>query len=89
MMDAQPRIWIGTSGWVYKHWIGIFYPSKLTGQEQLAFYAERFDTVEINYSFYRLAERSVFESWREQTPTDFLFAVKGSRYLTHLHLPSQ
>jgi len=75
---------IGTSGWVYKHWMGIFYPPRLPGEQQLPFYAKRFSTVEVNFSFYRLPERSVFETWRDQTPADFLFAVKGSRYLTHM-----
>jgi uncharacterized protein YecE (DUF72 family) len=82
-MARSGLVRIGTSGWMYKHWMGRFYPEKMPGKEQLAFYAERFDTVEINYSFYRLPERSVFESWRERTPPNFLFAVKGSRYLTH------
>jgi len=76
--------WIGTSGWIYKHWRGIFYPPDLTGPEQLSFYAANFPTVEVNYTFYRLPDRAVFATWRDQTPTDFLFAVKGSRYLTHL-----
>jgi len=78
------NLWIGTSGWVYKHWMGIFYPAKMAGDEQLPFYARHFATVEINYSFYQLPERSVFERWRAQTPEGFLFAVKGSRYLTHM-----
>src|SRR5438067_7252988 len=82
--SAGPALRIGTSGWVYKHWSGIFYPPKLAGEKQLPFYAERFDTVEVNFSFYRLPERSVFETWRRQTPEGFLFAVKGSRYLTHM-----
>jgi uncharacterized protein YecE (DUF72 family) len=82
--SPPPRLWIGTSGWVYKHWMGIFYPAKMPGSEQLAFYAEHFETVEVNFSFYRLPERSVFEQWRAQTPDGFLFAVKGSRYLTHM-----
>ena len=82
---AKGTVWIGTSGWVYKHWRnGVFYPKGLAANEQLAFYADNFKTVEINFSFYRLPERSVFESWREQTPKGFLFAVKGSRYLTHM-----
>ena len=83
-MATSRRLWIGTSGWVYKHWMGIFYPKKMPGSEQLPFYAQRFDTVEINFSFYRLPERKVFEAWRAQTPENFLFAVKGSRYLTHM-----
>ena len=78
------KLQIGTSGWVYKHWMGIFYPLHLPSNQQLSFYAQNFSTVEINFSFYRLPERSVFESWREQTPSGFLFAVKGSRYLTHM-----
>lgn len=64
--------------------MGIFYPLHLPSNQQLSFYAQNFSTVEINFSFYRLPERSVFESWREQTPSGFLFAVKGSRYLTHM-----
>jgi len=79
-----PSIWIGTSGWVYKHWKGIFYPDKLPAAEQLPFYAEHFSTVEVNFSFYRLPERSVFEAWRAHTPAGFIFAVKGSRFLTHV-----
>jgi uncharacterized protein YecE (DUF72 family) len=75
---------IGTSGWVYRHWRDIFYPAGLAGEGQLPFYAARFDTVEVNYSFYRLPERSVFEGWRHQVPTGFCFAVKASRYLTHM-----
>ena len=81
------KVWVGTSGWVYKHWmapVGNFYPARMPGERQLPFYAEHFPTVEVNFSFYRLPERSVFETWRQQTPKDFLFAVKGSRYLTHM-----
>ncbi|MBW4450136.1 MAG: DUF72 domain-containing protein [Spirirestis rafaelensis WJT71-NPBG6] len=78
------KLQIGTSGWVYKHWMDIFYPPHLPSDQQLSFYAQHFSTVEINFSFYRLPERSVFENWREQTPSKFLFAVKGSRYLTHM-----
>jgi uncharacterized protein YecE (DUF72 family) len=82
--DVTGRLRIGTSGWVYKHWMGIFYPPKMLGSEQLAFFARHFDTVEVNFSFYRLPERRVFEGWREESPEGFLFAVKGSRYLTHI-----
>src|SRR5689334_10905370 len=80
----EPSLWIGTSGWVYPHWMGVFYPPKLPGERQLPFYAERFPTVEVNYSFYRLPGRAVFESWRRDSPEGFLFAVKASRYLTHM-----
>lgn len=75
---------IGTSGWVYKHWMGLFYPVSMPGEQQLPFYTQHFPTVEINFSFYKLPERAVFETWRSQTPADFVFAVKGSRYLTHM-----
>ncbi|HEY3297175.1 MAG TPA: DUF72 domain-containing protein [Armatimonadota bacterium] len=74
---------IGTSGWNYDHWKGIFYPEHLPSSEWLDFYAREFKTVEINYSFYRLPERENFETWHDETPTGFIFAVKASRYLTH------
>ncbi|MCL4458863.1 MAG: DUF72 domain-containing protein [Chloroflexi bacterium] len=81
-MDTNPLI--GTSGWVYEHWKGIFYPEGLPQAQQLRFYTAHFPTVEINYSFYHLPSRANFESWREQTPEDFVFAVKASRYLSHI-----
>jgi uncharacterized protein YecE (DUF72 family) len=78
-------LWIGTSGWVYRHWTGgVFYPPRMPGPQQLPFYAAHFPTVEVNYSFYRLPPRSVFAGWREATPPELLFAVKGSRHLSHL-----
>ena len=79
-------IWIGTSGWVYPHWVERFYPPDLPAQDQLAYYAQHFPTVEINRSFYRLPTRDQFRSWAEQTAAHpgFLFAVKASRYITHL-----
>ncbi len=81
-MTSQIRI--GTSGWIYKHWRGIFYPEKLPQKLWLDFYAEHFDTVEVNFSFYRLPTRQAFESWRDRAPSGFCYAVKGSRYVTHL-----
>src|SRR5919199_1461873 len=83
-LASAPLLQIGTSGWIYKHWMGIFYPPKLPSDQQLSFYTQHFPSVEVNFFFYRLPERSVFESWRSQTPPGFLFAVKGSRYLTHM-----
>ncbi|HEX9991026.1 MAG TPA: DUF72 domain-containing protein [Chloroflexia bacterium] len=79
-------IWIGTSGWVYKHWIGRFYPPELKQKDWLAFYAARFPTVEINRSFYRLPSYENFQAWAWQAGFHhgFLFAVKASRYLTHM-----
>ncbi len=84
MTSNPPQLQIGTSGWVYKHWMEIFYPVNLPKNQQLSFYSQHFSTVEINFSFYRLPELAVFENWRLQTPEKFIFAVKGSRYLTHM-----
>jgi uncharacterized protein YecE (DUF72 family) len=79
------HVLIGTSGWSYKHWEnGMFYPPKLPAAEFLAFYAKQFSTVEINYSYYQLPPRRTFELWARKSPPDFLFAVKASRYLTHM-----
>src|SRR4030081_1044078 len=77
-------LYIGTSGWQYKHWRRIFYPEKLPQRDWLPYYAERFRTVEVNNTFYNLPEKTVFEQWQENTPADFIFALKMSRYLTHL-----
>src|ERR671925_61276 len=74
---------IGTSGWHYKHWKGPFYPEDLPASKMLAFYLRHFDAVEINNSFYRLPSIEAFASWREQTPPNFCFAVKASRFITH------
>jgi len=78
------KVHIGTSGWYYKHWLGVFYPKKFPAQDMLTFYAQHFDTVEINNSFYHLPANSTFEAWRENAPEKFLFAVKGSRFITHM-----
>ncbi len=77
-------LWIGTSGWQYRHWRGSFYPQEVPQHGWLPYYSNRFATVELNNSFYRLPEKSSFEHWREQTPDDFVIAVKMSRFLTHL-----
>jgi uncharacterized protein YecE (DUF72 family) len=75
---------IGTSGWQYRDWRGRFYPDGLPQRLWLEHYAGHFPIVEINNAFYRLPERSTFEKWRERTPDGFRFAVKMSRYLTHV-----
>ena len=77
-------LFVGTSGWQYPHWRRVFYPEKLPQRMWLQYYAARFQTVEVNNTFYNLPERSVFEHWRASTPSDFVFAMKMSRYLTHL-----
>jgi uncharacterized protein YecE (DUF72 family) len=78
------RLFLGTSGYVYPHWRRVFYPPALPQREWLPFYARRFATVELNNSFYRLPSKAAFRAWRAAVPDDFLFAVKASRYLTHL-----
>ncbi len=75
---------IGCSGWAYRDWRGVLYPEGLAQRDWLAAYAGRFDTVEVNASFYRLVPEGAAERWAEVTPPGFLFAVKGSRYLTHV-----
>ena len=82
IMSAQ--IHIGTSGWNYKHWLGPFYPQKFPAKNMLAFYAEHFDTVEINATHYHLPDFKSFETWRETVPKNFVFSVKASRFTTHM-----
>lgn len=73
---------IGCSGWIYPHWRGLFYPERLPVKRWFAYYAEEFDTVEINNSFYRLPKPEAFEAWRDQAPPGFRYAVKANRFLT-------
>jgi uncharacterized protein YecE (DUF72 family) len=75
---------IGTSGWIYRHWHGVFYPETLAQEHWYPYYAAHFDTVEINYSFYRLPSEAAFDRWHAQAPAGFLYSVKANRYLTHL-----
>jgi uncharacterized protein YecE (DUF72 family) len=77
------KLWIGTSGWHYGHWVGRFYPADARSRDFLGLYARVFRTVEINNTFYALPEPESVRAWRESTPPGFLFAVKGSRYITH------
>jgi uncharacterized protein YecE (DUF72 family) len=78
------RFRIGCSGWQYKHWRGDFYPAELRVHAWFRHYSSVFDTVEINNSFYRWPDASTFAKWREQAPPGFLYAVKASRFLTHM-----
>jgi uncharacterized protein YecE (DUF72 family) len=80
----RPELRIGCSGWQYRHWRGDFYPAELPQSRWFGDYALTFDTVEINNSFYRLPDADAFRKWREQAPPRFLYAVKASRYLTHM-----
>ena len=80
----MPRLAIGCSGFSYDHWQGTFYPAPLPRRQWLAHYATVFSSVELNVTFYRLPRSATFEKWRRETPDGFLFAVKRSRYITHV-----
>ena len=82
--SARAAIRIGISGWTYKPWRGVFYPKGLPQKDELAFAARQFRSIEINGTFYGLQKPEAFAKWREETPADFVFAVKGSRYITHM-----
>ena len=77
-------IYIGTSGWKYKHWNNVFYPSDIKEKDQLNYYCELFETVELNNSFYRQPKEQNYLDWKSSVPNDFVFAVKANRYFTHL-----
>src|SRR3954451_9951920 len=78
------KVHIGCSGWVYKHWRGILYPEGLPQKRWFERYAEEFDTVEVNASFYRLPKPETFDGWRDKAPPGFHYAVKVNRFITHL-----
>ena len=78
------EIRVGISGWTYAGWRGDFYPTGLAQKQELAYAAERLDSIEINGSFYSLQRPSSYAGWRDQTPDEFVFAVKGGRYITHM-----
>jgi uncharacterized protein YecE (DUF72 family) len=83
-MKRKGKIFIGTSGWHYKHWKGVFYPEGMKEADQLNYYLQFFSSVEINNSFYKLPAPETFTAWRKAVPADFIFAVKGSRFITHM-----
>jgi uncharacterized protein YecE (DUF72 family) len=78
------KAYIGTSGYIYDHWYSVFYPEDLTKDKWLEYYCKFFDTVELNVTFYRLPFESAFKGWYKRTPDNFLFTVKGSRFITHI-----
>ena len=78
------RVRIGTSGYQYKHWKGDFYPKKMPVKDWFNHYTKFFDTVEINNTFYRMAQAETFAEWKEAAPSDFCYAIKYSRFGTHL-----
>jgi len=83
-MPDRCHICIGTSGWHYKHWVGDFYPARFPPAKMLGCYAQEFPTVEINNSFYRLPDEKTFRAWAQEVPAGFIFAVKASRFITHI-----
>jgi uncharacterized protein YecE (DUF72 family) len=80
----MPKVFIGTSGYIYPHWEGIFYPEDWPKSKKLEYYCQHFDTVELNSTFYRLPGEKAFEGWYKRTPKNFIFAVKVSRFITHI-----
>jgi len=80
----SPKYFVGTSGWHYEHWRGRFYPAELSKPRWLEFYARSFKTVELNNSFYHLPSEKAFANWRESSPEGFVYAVKVSRFITHI-----
>lgn len=78
------KLHIGTSGWMYDHWEGRFYPRGLKKEEWLRHYCRYFGTVEINNTFYHLPKEAVFKGWRKKARKGFLYAVKGNRFITHI-----
>lgn len=83
-MAASGTVRIGISGWNYAGWQGQFYPAKLAHHRELAYVANIFPTIEVNGTFYSLQRPESFAKWRDATPEDFVFAVKGSRFITHM-----
>lgn len=78
------RILIGTSGWAYGSWKRCFYPPSLPDKQRLSFYADRFTTTEVNYSYYHVPSEQTYRRWATQVPSDFVFAVKANRMITHV-----
>jgi uncharacterized protein YecE (DUF72 family) len=81
--DQRPRWWVGTSGYNYPEWKGSFYPSALPASKMLPYYAERFATVEINYTFYRMPTEKLVAGWAAQTPSPYRLTLKAPRRITH------
>lgn len=80
----EPELRIGISGWTYAPWRGEFYPKGLAHRRELEYASERLSSIEINGTFYAMQKPSSFEKWRAETPEDFVFSIKGGRYITHV-----
>lgn len=83
-VTPRAKLYIGTSGWVYSSWERIFYPENLSSKDKLKHFSQHFRTTEVNYSFYRLPRPATYQNWYSQTSDDFLFALKASRFITHI-----
>ena len=83
-MTGKGIVRIGISGWRYEPWRGVFYPNDLPQRDELAYASRRFPTIEINGSFYSLQRPEYYASWHDETPPDFVFSVKGPRFVTHM-----
>lgn len=83
MTAARGKPYIGISGYIYQHWRGAFYPPQLAQRRWLSFAASRFNSIELNGTFYSLKWPTVFQRWVDEVPQDFVFSIKGSRYITH------
>jgi uncharacterized protein YecE (DUF72 family) len=83
ILDATMTLYVGTSGYAYKEWKGTFYPKDLSDKQFLHYYGERFNTVEINNTFYRMPKMSVVEAWADEVPANFQFVLKASQRITH------
>jgi uncharacterized protein YecE (DUF72 family) len=81
---VNPIFRVGTSGWICKDWVGSFYPETLKASDLLPYYSHRFNTVEVNTTFYRFPPTPLVKGWIRKSPEDFLFSIKASRYFTHL-----
>lgn len=81
----QNKIYIGTSGWHYNDWLGLFYPKDITGYHELTFHAQHFNTVENNSSFYRIASEDTYKTWYRMTPPGYKFSIKLNQLITHIH----
>ena len=89
---SKHKIYIGTSGWSYKHWRGTFYPQEIKVKNHFSYYLQHFNTVEINNSFYRLPSEETFLNWKKIVPDDFIYVIKANRFITHikkLHDPAE
>jgi len=82
--ERQMNLYVGTSGYSYKEWKGTFYPNALPAKQMLLHYGDRFRTVEINNTFYRMPKASVLQAWASEVPADFQFVLKASQRITHI-----